>query len=180
HMYAKYRAIFPYFAALSSLNGDHVTIFVKASERIEKVDEAEMNTVLGEFHSLIQLIILLKEAGKLPDEGCAQLFSSVAAKFAGAKTSIDFTQAAFGSAENILSAAGKPPEVDADAFLLHAFSGDAAPQEFWIDGTLRSVDFSVRNRNRMNEVLRLQSHSSLDAVLRMYREAQSLATTARK
>jgi hypothetical protein len=176
-MYAKYRAIFPYFAAFSSLNGDHVTIFVKAAERIEKVDEAEMNTVLGEFHSLIQLIILLKEAGKFPDEKCAQLFSFLAAKFAGAKTSVDFTQATFDSAENILAAAGKPPEEDADAFLLHAFSGDAAPEEFWVDGTLRSVDFSVRNRKRMNEVLRLQSISSLDALLRMYRAAQSLART---
>src|SRR5262249_59422191 len=82
-MYAKYRLIFPYFAALPSLNGDHVTTFARAAERIEKVDQAEMNTVLGEFHSLIQLIILLKEAGKLPDETCAQLFSFVAEKFAG-------------------------------------------------------------------------------------------------
>ena len=173
-MYAKYRVIFPYFATLSSLNSNDVTTFARAAERIEKVDEAEMNTVLGEFHSLIELIILLKEAGKLPDEKCAQLFSSVAAKFAGAKTSVDFTLATFESAENILIAAGKSSEEDADAFLLHALSGDAEPQEFWIDGTLRSVDFSARNRNRMKEVLRLQSISSLDALLRIHRAAQSL------
>src|SRR5262249_55957423 len=126
----------------------------------------------------IQLVILLKETGKLPDERCAQLFSSIAAKFADAKTSVDFTQATFDSAENILAAAGKSSEEDADAFLLHAFSGDAAPEEFWVDGTLRSVDFSVRNRKRMNDVLRLQSISSLDALLRMYRAARSLARTS--
>ena len=174
-MYAKYRAIFPYFAAISSLNSDDVTTFARAAERIEKVGEAEMNTVLGEFHSLIQLIVLLKETGKLPDEKCAQLFSFVSAKFAGAKTSVDVTQAAFESAENILRAAGRRPEEDADLFLVHAFSGDASPQEFWVDGTLHSIDFSVRNKNRMKEVFRLQHISSLDTLLRMHRAAQSLA-----
>jgi hypothetical protein len=174
-MYAKYRAIFPYFAALSSLNGDHVTTFARAAERIEKFDQGEMNTVLGEFHSLIQLIILLKETGKLPDEKCAQLFSFVAGKFAGAETTVDFTRATFDSAENILGAAGRPRTEDADAFLLRAFSGEAAPQEFWFDGALRSVDLSLKNKKRISEVLRLQSISSLEALLRTYRAARSLA-----
>src|SRR5262245_10015942 len=173
-MYGKYRAIFPYFAALSSLNSDHVTTFASAAERIEKVDQAEMNTVLGEFHSLIQLIIMLKEAGKLSDQKSAELFSFVAGKFAAATTTVDFTQATFDSAENILDVAGKPRAEDADAFLLRAFSGESAPLEFWLDGRLHSVDLPLKNKKRISEVLRLQSISPLDALLRTYRAAQSL------
>jgi hypothetical protein len=173
-MYTKYRAIFPYFAALSSLNGDEVTAFVRAAERIEKVDPAEMNTVLGEFHSLIQLIIMLKEAGKLSDQKSAELFSFVAGKFAAATTTVDFTQATFDSVENILGVAGKPQAQDADAFLLRAFSGDSAPLEFWLDGRLHSVDLPLKKKKRISEVLRLQSISPLDALLRTYSAAQSL------
>src|SRR6266446_2377645 len=88
------------------------------------------------------------DSGMLSDPKAADLFSFVSGKFAGIKTYGDLSAATFDSAEKILQESGKGSAEDADAFLVRAFSGEAEAKEFWFDGTIRSVNFAVKNAER--------------------------------
>jgi tetratricopeptide (TPR) repeat protein len=171
-MFGKYQSVFPYFTALQSLNGNQITEFGKAAQRIENLKETELNTALGDFHALIKLLVLLKESGKLPEPKATELFSFVSGKFAGAKTYEGLSAATFDSIERILAEAGKTPNENVDDFLLRALAGNPQTKEFSFDGITYSVDVAGRNAQRMRDVLRLQSISSLEILLKVYAAAQ--------
>ncbi len=172
--YARYQSVFPYFAALPELTGQQALTFFQAAARLEKFEKAELNTVLGEFHALLKLVVLLNEARAFPDRKAAELFSSICGDFGRVSSYRDIPKVTFDLLEQILREAGIAADGSADDLLLTLFAGTSAEKAFVWEGTARSVNPADAGAKRILGVLRLQSVTSLDALLDIYRAASTL------
>jgi hypothetical protein len=172
--YARYQSVFPYLAALPELTGQQALTFFQAAARLEKFEKAELNTVLGEFHALLKLVVLLNEARAFPDREAAELFASICGDFGRVKSYRDIPKVTFDLVEQILREAGIAADGSADHLLLTLFAGTSAEKAFVWEGTAKSVNLADASAKRMLDVLRLQSITSLDALLDIYRAALTL------
>ena len=172
--YAKYESIFPYFAELTELTGQQTSSFFQAARRLETFSGVELNTVLGEFHSLLKLVSLLHESRVISAAQAAELFAMVCNNFAGVKAPGESAAVSFDSVERILLEIQNVPGDDADARLLGAFAGQDLAKQFTSQGSSRSVNLAGANRRRMREVLRLQVIVPLEVLLQTYRAARKL------
>jgi hypothetical protein len=168
--YAKYESVFPYFAELNELTGRQTTSFFLAAQRLEGLEGVELNTALGEFHSLIKLVTLLNQATVIPDVRAAELFALVCDNFARIQAPRDVAAVSFDLVERILSEINIAAE-DADERLARAFAGPDLDRQFTFLGSPRSVNLGAANMRRMRDVLRLQSIVPLEVLLQTYRAA---------
>ena len=172
--YAKYEAVYAYFAELPELTGQQATSFFRAARVLEGFKGAELETALGEFDSLLKLISLLQGTGALSEPKSAELFGMVCLNFARIKAPSQVPSVAFDSVEGILREIRRGSEEDADERLANAFAGQEMPRQFAYRGAIRSVNPGDANKRRMREVLRLQAIVPLESLLRTYRAALQL------
>jgi hypothetical protein len=163
-IYPKYRAIFPYFAAMPALKGDAIDAFWRAAEQLEKFEGVSLNTALGEFHALVQLTIIFNELGLLSDQDAAELFTSTCVRMSTIQSQKEIGAAAFAALEGILQKSGQRLNESSDEFFLRAVAGE-----------IESAGFRQTTMKRLREVLRLQSIGSMDALLAVYRAASALS-----
>jgi hypothetical protein len=79
--YPRSRAIYAYFAGLTSLTHDDFASFFNMTEKLEALPLLEMNSVWGEFHALTRLLCLDQESGQLSGKQAAALFRELCDKF---------------------------------------------------------------------------------------------------
>jgi hypothetical protein len=169
--YAKYESIYPYFAEFTELTSSQALSFFQAARRLESLETNEIDTGIGELHSLLKLVSLLNERGIISDAKAAELFSTVCNNFASIRNAYDLGSVSFDSVEKILHEIRGADGKDADEQLYLAFAGPDISKEFTTQGTSRSVNPGAVNRRRMREVLRLQAIVPLEVLLQTYRAA---------
>ncbi len=72
--YPEWRALFPYFEKLPGLGKREFQALAAFSDAAAKSPPASRNLVLGQWHSIVELIVLASQAGSLDAAGGAQWF----------------------------------------------------------------------------------------------------------
>jgi hypothetical protein len=169
--YGNYESMFPYFSEVTELTGAQAFSLFQAAKRLETFSGVELNTALGEFHSLLKLVSLLHEVKAIPDAKAAELFSGICNSFARISTAREVARASFDRIEAILHEINGTPGGDADKRLAQAFAGQDKSMQFMFQGLSRSVNLAEANKHRMREVLRLQGIVPLEVLVQGYRAA---------
>jgi hypothetical protein len=206
--YPGYRELFPYLASLPDLGIPEITLFFQAAERLETLEGTRLNLGAGEFHSLLQWLILLSANNALQGEDLARLFAALCQGFAKAETEADFaahccemvlkivstlqkqsrqdTQRASGSDshDEIRSRATTATEgllttPRIEETLFQALAGSPRQVEFPFGNRLLRINYAAWRRQQMQEILELQSIPSLDSLLATYQSASALASGER-
>ena len=196
--YPKYREIFPYLVSLPKRSTQQLQWFFQAARNIEQVDLASLNDTLGLFHGLLQTLVLLSENRVLEESEIASILDALCQKFADARTNSDFTQAAVAILRHLERALPSPPPPEQtgpssplrrnasrlkilapqpagiDSQLMAALGGKSREVEFESDGRMAAIDAGSRNRERIEEVLRLQRVPSLTGLLELYDAATAV------
>ncbi len=80
---AEWRNLFPYFEKLRALDGPEFAALAAFEDNAEKAAPEGRNVLVGEWHSLVELAVLGRQAGSISDSQAAQFFRE-ACEFAGA------------------------------------------------------------------------------------------------
>src|SRR6202521_3374445 len=154
-----YTDFYPTYAYLTEITGlsysDYLQFFA-AMERVKTHSVLGRNLQLGQFHSLIEWICLLRSRHAIDDSGAAKLFKYVCDRFYAANSSPDYTVASLESARAILE------------YCKSAEKNTSADEK--IRGCL--LDSNVRPENRRSidfqRILDLQKVPSLDRIFAIY------------
>lgn len=71
---ADWHNLFPYFAKLAALDGPEFTALAAFGDDAEKAPPERRNVLLGEWHSLVELIVLGTQSGAISNSQAAQFF----------------------------------------------------------------------------------------------------------
>ncbi len=191
--YAKYRGVFPLFATLPDLSSQNLTSFFQACRNLESLGKPLLNQALGEFQGVLQLVVLLFENGAMEESTVVSAFAATCERFAKAKEPYEFAQASLESLRSVMdelkpsrqtlaassSTKGIAPDEAAgnesdswDDRLLAALTGSAKRVSFRLQEKEYALDRATQQREKMREILQLQSATSLDT-LRQIRDAVS-------
>ena len=202
--FPKYREIFPYLASLPKPSTRQLQRFFQAARNIEEVDVASLNATLGQFHGLLQTLVLLAENRGLDESEIASILDAICQKFTEARSEADFTRATvavlrlleralpsppppaetgssssarrYGSRLKILA----PQPKGIDSRLMAALGGKSNTVEFESGGRMATIDAGSTNRERIEEVLRVQRVPSLTGLLQLYEAAMAVRRSGDK
>jgi tetratricopeptide (TPR) repeat protein len=160
--YAADKPVYPYFAALTRLGPPQFEHFFALMERLSSTPGPELNVILGELHSLIELISLSQESGALDSKTAAGLFDQVCVSFAKVNSAAGYTEASLESLRELLRrSALKLAATDPDRALETVLFGDGEPVWFELGGQGRQVDPFAARRTAYRKVLSEQKVTSL-------------------
>ena len=195
----KYQQLFPYLASLPELTISEISLFFEAAKRLESLESSQLNLALGEFHSLIQWLIVLSGNNALSDGAATKLFAELCRGFAHANTDADLAahscemvlkivsslqrpsllarsgalNGAPGHDQNIASTA-LPMLPDVEDILFGSVAGVPQETEFVFGNRHFRLNHPARRKQQMQELLELQSISSLNTVLAIYQSINAL------
>ena len=202
--FPKYREIFPYLASLPKPSTQLLQRFFQAARNIEEIDLDSLNATLGQFHGLLQTLVLLSENRALDESEIASILDAVCQKYAQARTESDFTEATVAilrlleralpspspPAENGSSSAAKrygsrlkilaPQSTGIDSRLMAALGGNSKKVEFESGGRTAAIDAGSINRERIEEVLRVQRVPSLTGLMDLFDAAMAVRRSGDK
>jgi tetratricopeptide (TPR) repeat protein len=174
--YGADRAMYPYFASLTGLTQPQFEHFFTLAEQLRSAQRVELNVMLGELHSLIELISLAQEAGALDPAAAAGLFDSVCVRFGkAAGSAAGYTAASLDTLRDLLQgAAPKEAAGDPDRALEHILLGQGAPATFDLDGASHELDSFALRRAAYERVLAEQKVTTLKTLFEFYGHLQDL------
>lgn len=100
--YADFSTTYAYFAEITELSYAEYAQFFAAVDRAKTRPALEANLVLGQLHSLIEWICLLRRREAIDDEGAAKLFKYVCDRFSAADGPASYAGASLESVRTIL------------------------------------------------------------------------------
>lgn len=112
--YADFSSTYPYLTEITGLGYSDYLQFFNAVERVRLHPVVDANLQLGQFHSLIEWICILRNRHVINDGEAAKLFRYVSDQFNSADTPASYTVASLESARAILGYC-KTPDRDASA-----------------------------------------------------------------
>ena len=197
--HAKYQQLFPYLASLPELTISEVSLIFEAAKRLERLDRSQLNLALGEFHSLIQWLIVLSGNNALSDGDATKLFAELCRGFVHANTDADLAAHSCEMVLKITSALQRPsvlgrsgalnratrddqnitptglPELpDVEDILFRSVAGVPQETEFVFTNRRFRLNHSAWQKQQMQELLGLQSISSLNTLLAIYQSINAL------
>jgi len=154
--YAEFSSAYAYLTEITGLDYSDYQQFFAALESLRTHPVLDANLELGQLHSLIEWICLLRNRHAIDDTGAAKLFKYVCDRFHAAETHSDFTVASLESVRTILAFC-QPTEESASA-------------DDRIRGCLLGSTAKVRSRRSLEfqATLDLQKVPSLDSILAIY------------
>ncbi len=201
--FPKYRELFPYLVSLPERSPRQLQRFFRAARNIEQGEPSSLNDTLGLFHGLLQILVLVSENRALDESEAASILDAVCQGFAEARTTSEFTHATVGVLRRLarslpasepvggtgLSPSSQtntsrltilaPRRTGIDGRLMTALGGTSKEIEFSSSGRMTTVDVGSMNRERIEEVLRLQRIPSLTGLLELYDAAQAIRDNRR-
>jgi len=192
--YARYRGVFPLFAELPDLSFQNFTSFFQACRNLESQEKPLLNQALGEFQGVLLLAALLFENGAMSGAEVVSTFVLICERFAKAKEPYEFAQATLECLQQLLRGLTSPNQVavstspknlpsagstssDAgswDETLLAALTGPAKRVSFRLQDKEYALDRASQQREKIREVLQLQSSTPLTALLQIHGAASAL------
>jgi len=156
HNYTDSSPAFPYFTEITGLGYSDYLQFFAAVERLGTHGILETNLELGQFHSLIEWICLLRRRHAIDDNEAAKLFKYVCDQFYAADSPAAYTRASLESARAILGYCELDEKtISADEKIRGCLQGSKASPE-----SRRSIAFQ--------RTLALQKVPSLDTIFAIY------------
>ncbi len=169
-------AVYPYFAALTALGKPQFERFFALTDRLRPLGRLQLNLVLGELHSLIELLCLAQESGALEPAAAAELFGRLCDRFAKAVSEADTTSASLASLRELVNrAAPKDAAGDPDSAIERVLLGDGGPVAFTLDGMRRELDPRAVRSAAYRRVLAEQKVTALKTVLEFDDVLQAVA-----
>jgi tetratricopeptide (TPR) repeat protein len=167
-----YKPFYPYFALLPDLTAADFKSMFSLGAKLTALDAIDADLAMGQFFSVMELIRLSAESGRLQEPQAAALFRSVCGRFLAAQSQADFTVAALDSVREMV---GSTPPDDADSTLAAMVLGGSAPFEMEWNGATRSLDPAGRRVVQFKKVLNLQKAPSVSLLLKMDAATRSVA-----
>jgi len=167
-------AVYPYFAVLTGLEPPHFQQWFALAEKLHSVPEVEQNVVLGELHSLIQLLCLAQEAGRITEQQSATLFALVCERFLKSGSPAEYATASLDVTREIIRTGGSQPASPDDA-LCEMLLGRPSPVHIELDGVPHEIDPVKIRHQEYQQVLDLQKVTPLAPLFAMYDAATHLA-----
>jgi hypothetical protein len=197
--HAKYQQLFPYLASLPELTISEISLVFEAAKRLERLDSSQLNLALGEFHSLIQWLIVLSGNTALSNGDAAKLFADLCRGFVRANTDADLAahscemvlkiasalqktsllnrrkalNSATGDDPNITSA-GLPAPPEVEDILFSSVAGAPLEKEFVFGNRHLRLNHPAWRKQQMLELLEAQNISSLNTLLAIYQSINAL------
>ena len=171
--YATVGSAYPYFASLTELQEKDFEGFFALLEQWETLPRVQLNLMLGQLHSLIELLCLLQESDSLPGKTAAELFGALCGRFTKAATPEAYATAALDTIRDLLASAGPKDAASADDALEQMLLGAGGPAIWENDGVRYEVDAVRTRRAAYRKVLAEQKVTSLQTLLecdRLWRE----------
>lgn len=112
--YIDFSSVYPYLTEITGLSYSDYLQFFNAMERVKLHPVLDANLQLGQFHSLVEWICLLRNRHVINDGEAAKLFKYVSDQFNSADSPSSYTVASLESARAILEYC-KPPDKSASA-----------------------------------------------------------------
>lgn len=159
-----YQAIYSYFAVLTTLGRSQFEHFFAFCEKIRQFPESEWNVILGQLHSLMEMLCLLRQSGEIDDRQAARLFTMLYTRYNRAAAADDFTNASLDIVRELLRAGPARFTAGADASLREMLIGRAPAQTLEIDGATLQVDLPRLRREAFERVLDAQKAPPLQAL----------------
>jgi tetratricopeptide (TPR) repeat protein len=154
--YADFAPAFPYLTEITGLGYSDYLQFFAAVERVGTHPVLEANLQLGQFHSLIEWICLLRRRHAIDDNEAAKLFKFVCDQFDAADSPAAYTTASLESARAILGYCKSTEKtISADETIRSCLLGSHVSPE-----SRRSIAFQ--------RTLDLQKVPSLEAMFAIY------------
>jgi hypothetical protein len=173
--YRRYKEVFPYLSSFPTLEAYQLSNFLQAAGHLERLRGEKLEVALGEFHALIQLVILLRENEAITDARATEIFDHICKRFAGAQEDAGYAAASFETLRDLLSSLRDGPAAHADDALMEAFAGTSSQVEFDLVGQRWTVDLATWRRRQIAEVLRLQTITPLQVLMTLYERATFLS-----
>ena len=171
--YAEAGTVYPYFAVLTGLEFGDFQQFFELAAYLRQHHGSEWNEELGEVHSLIELLCLFEEAGRLGERQAAAQFSAVCRRYLAADSAERMAEAGLESVRAILAEAGgatQPPDEGLRTMLL----GTPGAVNVALGGREWEVD-SVKDRaGEYDEVIEMQKTPRLAPLLAILDAAAKL------
>jgi len=101
--YSEFSPTYPYLTEITALDHSDYVQFFQALERLKAHSVLDSNLELGQFHSLIEWICLLRSRHAVNDSDAEKLFKYVCDRFYAAESASDYTSASLESARAILA-----------------------------------------------------------------------------
>lgn len=163
--YSDFSGAYAYFTDITGLGSSDYSQFFAAIERAKSHSLLDANLELGQFHSLVEWICLLRRRRAIGDEESAKLFRFVAGQFAAADGPAAYSVASLESARTTLGFCKSTDQaLTADERICICLLGPEAQP-----GGHRTAEFQ--------RVLELQKVPSLAAMLQIYEETKKLSAT---
>jgi len=169
-------AAWPYFAILTGLGRDEYARFFMLAGKLDRLDAVELNRVVGQLHSLLKLICMAKQAGRIDERQSTELFALLCDRFIAAASPREFTMASLDLARTLIAKA-RPADLegDADRSLEDILVGRAEEVSLDLGGSVYRLDGGAERRVGYRRVLELQRVPSLRNLLELYDTARAVA-----
>ena len=154
--FSEFSTAYPYFTDITELGASDYSQFFSSVERIKAHNVLEANVQLGQLHSLVEWICLLRRRQVIGAEEAAKLFRDMSARFVSAESAATYTAASLDSVRAILGACKVAEKTaTADEKLRWCLLGDEGKE-----GSRRGTEFQ--------RVLEMQKVPSLEVLLAIY------------
>ena len=172
--YTQAHALYPYFAVLTGLEQPHFQQLFALAEKLRAVPEVEQNVVLGELHSLIRLLCLAQEAGRVTEQQSAALFALLCERFLKSGSPAEYATASLDVTRELIHTSGGQ-SASPDDVLREMLLGAPSPLHIELDGVPHEIDPVKVRHGEYRQVLDLQKVTPLAPLFAMHEAAAHLA-----
>ncbi len=168
-------AAYPYFTTLTDLDEKHFERFFNLVNQWREMSWQQLNPVLAQFDSLLEMLCLARETNSLTGKAAAELFGLVCERFGKAAAPSDYTVASLETVRDLLARTGSKDLSDPDAAVERILFGSGAPAAWVGNGEQHTLDTVTLRGAAYRKVLSEQSVPSLRTLLEFDRRLRELA-----
>jgi|GEM_PF-2020286 len=170
----EYENVYPYFAVLTGLTQKEFEGFFRFGEKLRGMNPLELNSILGQFHSLLDMLRLGSESGALDEKRSTALFFALCDSFTRAQSDADYVTASLDIVRQIAAAAPGSGKTTADQSLRALLLGPARPVSVDWKG-MHEVDASKAAYASFDRILDRQKVPAIELLLQLADASHALA-----
>jgi hypothetical protein len=173
--FSRHRPVWPYFTVFTDLGYDEYSQFFSLCDRLGGYPPLRANDYFGQLASLLELLSLLHQAGRIDPAQATEFFRLLCRRFANAEQPEQFATASLDLIRELLRMATGKAARDTDAAVLNLLTDTSAPLRLEWKGKTYDLDPAAAHRFKYQRVLQLQKVTRLDPLLSIYDSLRDLA-----
>jgi Tfp pilus assembly protein PilF len=172
--FRNYATVWPYFAMLPGLGADEYEKIFAMGYQMQHHEIVLTNDLVGQWHSLIELLCLLQQRERINDQQGRVLFSMVCDRIGQAKDAAELTSASLAAVREILQVALKEAPLDPDAAIEELLFEPAVAATIETGDPKRRLEAARSRRENYRRVLELQKATPLRSLFGIYDTARRM------